>query len=188
MSRKDPWRVRPAAKRDQKILAAFRCANPAVPWQVEVEVFIQRDALKWALDPFATEADPRLLLVFDRRSSELVGVAAHERQVMGGSSGRFPATKLEVVAVASAWHGRRFEGEAAEGPRVSDVVMSAVMADISARVPARDARVFAVVHEENARSLALCRRYGLVQEMTRPDPSYRRLVTEDRPSKDAGKK
>jgi hypothetical protein len=159
-----------------------------VPWQVEVEVFIQRDVLRWALDPRAAEADPRLLLVFDRRSKELVGVAAHERQVMSGPDGSFPATKLEVVAVASAWQGRRFEGGAVDGPRVSDVVMSAVMTDVSARVPPRDARVFAVVHEENARSLALCRRYGLVQEMTRPDPSYRRLVTGHRPSKDTGKK
>ena len=73
--------------------------------------------------------------------------------------------------------------EESEGPRVSDVVMSAVMTDVSARVPPRDARVFAVVHEENARSLALCKRYGLVREMTRPDPSYRRLVTDHRPLK-----
>jgi hypothetical protein len=79
MSKKVPGRVRPAAQRDQKVLAAFRCANPAVPWQVEVEVFIQRDVLKWALDPFAAESDPRLLLVFDRRSNELVGMGARRR-------------------------------------------------------------------------------------------------------------
>ena len=76
MSKKVPWRVRPAVQRDQKVLAAFRCADVAVPWQVEVEAFIQRDALKWALDPFAADSDPRLLLVFDHRSTELVGVAA----------------------------------------------------------------------------------------------------------------
>ena len=188
MSKKVPWRVRPAAPRDQKLLAAFRCADPTVPWQVEVEVFIQRDVLKWALDPFAAESDPRLLLVFDRRSNELVGMGAHERQVMSGPGGSFPATKLEVVAVASAWQGRRFEEGVGDGPRVSDVVMSAVMTDVSARVPPRDARVFAVVHEENARSLALCRRYGLVQELTRPGPSYRRLVTAHRPPKGAALK
>jgi len=103
---------------------------------------------------------------------------------LSGPNGRFPATKLEVVAVATAWQGRRFEEGAVDRPRVSDVVMSAVMTDVSARVPPRDARVFAVVHEENSRSLALCRRYGLVLEMTRPDPSYRRLVTDHRPPKE----
>jgi hypothetical protein len=187
MSKKVPWRVRPAAQRDQKVLAAFRCADPAVSWQVEVEVFIQRDVLKWALDPLAADADPRLLLVFDRRSSELAGMAAHERQTLSGPGGSFPATKLEVVAVATTWQGRRFEEGTAGGPRVSDVVMSALMADVSERVPPRDARVFAVVHEDNVRSLALCRRYGLVQEMSRPDPSYRRLVTDHRPAGEARK-
>jgi hypothetical protein len=39
--------------------------------------------------------------------------------------------------------------------RASDVIMSAVMADIEHRVPPRHARVFAVVHEDNARMLAL---------------------------------
>jgi len=188
MSQKVPWRVRPAARRDQKVLAAFRCADPAVSWQVEVEVFIQRDVLEWALDPLAAESDPRLLLVLDRRSKELVGVAAHERQVMSGPDGSFPATKLEVVAVARTWQGRRFEEGTADRPRVSDVIMSAVMTDVSTRVPPRDARVFAVVHQDNARSLALCRRYGLVREMTRPDPSYRRLVTDHRPPKKAARK
>jgi hypothetical protein len=47
--------------------------------------------------------------------------------------------------VAKAWQGRRFDagGAAAPertGPRVSDVVMSAVMADVASRVPPRDAR------------------------------------------------
>jgi hypothetical protein len=115
-----------------------------VPWQVEVEAFVQRDVLKWALEPLAAAADPRLLLVFDRGSHELVGVAAHERQLLSGPDGSFPATKLEVVAVARTWQGRRFGESAVDGPRVSDVVMSALMTDVSARVPPRDARVFAV--------------------------------------------
>jgi RimJ/RimL family protein N-acetyltransferase len=55
--------------------------------------------------------------------------------------------------------------------------MSAAMTDISARVPPRDARVYAIVHEDNRRSIALCRRHGLTEEMSRPHPSYRRVVT-----------
>jgi hypothetical protein len=58
--------------------------------------------------------------------------------------------------------------------------MSAAMTDIRARVPARDAHVFALVHENNVRSRALCRRYGLVVAMSRVDPSYIRLITERR--------
>ena len=54
---------------------------------------------------------------------------------------------------------------------------AAIMADVAARVPPRDARVLAVVHQDNARSLALCHRYGLTEELTRPHPSYRRLIT-----------
>jgi hypothetical protein len=54
------------------------------------------------------------------------------------------------------------------------------MTDVSARVPPRDARVFAVV-QDNHRSLALCERYGLVEEISRPHPDYRRLVTSHRP-------
>ena len=55
--------------------------------------------------------------------------------------------------------------------------MSAIMADVAARVPSRDARVLAVVRQNNSRSLALCHRYRLTEELTRPHPAYRRLIT-----------
>lgn len=175
------WLVRPArrTKADRARLAAFLCADPAVPWQVEVEAYVQAALFDWAFDPLAKRNDPRLLLIFERKTGGLVGVAAHERTVLGASSGApFAATQLEVVAVALAWQGRRFM----TGARASDVVMSAVMADVTTRVPPRDARVFAVVHEDNLRSVALLRRHGLVEEMSRPAsfPHYRRLVTRHR--------
>jgi hypothetical protein len=85
----------------------------------------------------------------------------------------FAATQLEVVGVALKWQGRSFPA----GERASDVLMSAVMTDVSSRVPPRDARVFAIVHQDNHRSLAVCQRHGLTEEMSRPHPSYRRLVT-----------
>jgi hypothetical protein len=34
---------------------------------------------------------------------------AHERQLMSGPNGGFQATKLEVVALATGWQGRRFK-------------------------------------------------------------------------------
>ncbi|MFI7517037.1 hypothetical protein ACIBVK_26445 [Micromonospora echinofusca] len=173
------WRIRTAQARDRDLLASFICADPVVNWQVEVEQFIRKHLLDgWALAPGAVDDDPRLLLAFTA-TGELFGVAAHERQFLQGGSGvRFAATKLEVAAVSKPWQGRRF----GSGARASDVLMSAVMTDVASRVPPRDARVFAIIHEDNHRSLALCRRHGLVQEMTRPHPEYRRLVTAHRAS------
>lgn len=174
MSRAE-WRIRSARKKDRHLLEHFACANGDSPWEVEVEDFIHHSLLEWAFDPLARVHDPRLLLVFDRKTHELVGVAAHERTTLQFKRQRpFAATKLELVAVALSWQGKRFRG----GSRVSDVVMAAVMRDVTDRVPRRDARVFAVVHEENTRSIALCRRHGLVEELSRPSSAYRRLITE----------
>lgn len=157
------------------MLESFRCADPDVPWQAEVESFIRSQLFDWAFDPLAQSQDPRLLLLRDRNSRELIGVAAHEKCVMqlmsGGAS--FAASKLEVVAIARAWQGRSFPS----GERASDVLMSAVMRDVSARVPPRAARVFAIIHQDNHRSLAMCKRHGLTVHLSRPDPRYVRLVT-----------
>lgn len=165
--------IRQGRPGDHELLASFKCADPAIDWQAEVEQFIQEQLTAWAFDPHAAEGDPRLLLAFTA-TEELFGVAAHERVTLQANDGaQFHATKLEVVAIAQNWQGCSLPG----GPRASDVLMSAVMADVTARVPPRDARVFGIVHEDNHRSLALCRRYGLTEEMSRPHPRYRRIVT-----------
>ena len=167
------WSIRPGKPGDRELLASFACADAAVRWQVEVEQFIHRQLTDWAFDPHADDGDPRLLLAFTQ-AGDLFGVAAHERVLLQAGDGTsFPATKLEVVGVALKWQGHSFPA----GERASDVLMSAVMADVSARVPPRDARVCAIVHEDNHRSLALCHRHGLIEEMSRPHPSYRRIVT-----------
>jgi RimJ/RimL family protein N-acetyltransferase len=121
--------------------------------------------------------DPRLLLVFDEASGDLVGVAAHERAEIGvPGAPALVATRLEVVALAQSWQGSRF-GTAGGAQRASDVVMATVMRDIQTRPQARSDKIFATVHQENARSLKLCRRYGLVNEMSRPHAEYIRLLT-----------
>jgi hypothetical protein len=171
------WHIRAGKASDREVLAAFSCADPAHEWELEVEHFIQKQVLdEWALAPGAVDDDPRLLLGLTAKG-RLFGVAAHERVVLQRGDGTgFAATKLEVVALARSWQGRRF----ASGDRASDVLMSAVMNDVAGRVPPRDARVFAVVHEDNHRSLALCRRHGLVQELSRADSRYRRPITAHR--------
>jgi hypothetical protein len=93
-----------------------------------------------------------------------------------GDGTSFAATKPEVVGVALKWQGRSFPA----GERASDVLMSAVMTDVRSHVPPRDARIYAIVHEDNHRSLAVCHRHGLTEEMSRPHPNYRRIVTPHR--------
>jgi hypothetical protein len=171
------WHVRSGRPSDRDLLAAFECADPAIQFEVDVEEFIRTQLIDWTFDPHAVDGDPRLLLAFVTATGELFGVAAHERVTLGSGETKFAATQLEVAAIARPWQGHRFNS----GERASDVLMSAVMTDVSARVPPRDARVFGIVHRDNQRSLALCRRYGLIEEMSSPDPSYRRPMTEHRP-------
>jgi hypothetical protein len=45
------------------------------------------------------------------------------------------------------------------------------MTDMSSRVPPNDARVYAIVHEDNHRSLSICHRHGLTEETSRPTPA-----------------
>ncbi len=127
------WIVRPARASDRAALSAFSCARPGVPWEGEVEEFIQRPLWQWARDPHAKSNDPRLLLLLERATGKLVGVAAHERiTLLGPDKEEFAATKLEVLAIS---------------------------------------------HEENERSLEVCRRHGFIEELSRVSPSYRRLLT-----------
>jgi hypothetical protein len=170
------WRVRPARRSDRARLRRFDCADQRHAWSAEVEHFIRHDLMDWAFAPLAAEDDPRLLLVFDRASRSLVGVAAHERKTMRAAGGEtFPATKLQVVAVSRAWQGRSFPS----GERASDVVMSALMEDVRARVHCDALHVVLVNEPEDApRLVAVCRRHGLVEELSRMDDAqYRVLVT-----------
>lgn len=170
------WRIRAARKSDRARLERFQCARDNSREQAEVDEFIRHEVLDWALEPLAQDGDPRLLLLFDGEGN-LIGVAAHERRVLQAPDGEtFFATKLEVVALSRAWQGKAFS----DGTRASEVLMSAVMKDVSTRVPPRDARVFAFVHEGNKASIKLLKRHGLVHEMGRLDEAYLRLITEHR--------
>jgi hypothetical protein len=144
---------------------------------LEVETVIRTRILDWAFKRDPRVIDPRLLLVFARGADELVGVAAHQSADLIAKGGRaIPASRLYVVALATTWQGRRF----GSGERASDVVMSAAIVDIDARAPPRNERIYAVVHKDNHRSIAVCKRHGFVHELSRPDPDYRRMLTEQR--------
>ncbi len=172
-------RVRVATEKDRSLLTRFRCASKE-PWEREVEIEIQNRLLDWALAEGAAADAPTILLLFDVSSSVLVGIAAHERQSLGTNAlDKVPATKIHLAAVSSKWQGKKFSN----GDQVSHVVMNAVLTDIATRVPPRDPRVFAIVHEHNMRSLALCKRFGLIKELQRTHQSYLTLVTEHQPVK-----
>jgi hypothetical protein len=169
------WRVRVATEKDRKLLARFRCATGTAAWEREVELEVRSYLLDWAFAEGAAVDTPTILMVFDIASGDLVALGAHERQFLGTSAlDRVSATKIHLVAVAKKWQGNSFP----TGERVSDVVMNAVLTDIATHVPPRDPRVFAIVHERNAKSIALCARFGLVKEIMRQNPDYRILVTE----------
>jgi hypothetical protein len=174
------WQVRVATENDRALLTRFRCASGEEPWEREVELEIQNYLLDWALEKGAAADKPTILLVFDRASGDLVGVTAHERQCLGTNAlDKVAATKLHLAAVARKWQGRTFSS----GERVSHVVMSAALTDIATHVPPRDPRVFAIVHEDNAKSLALCKRFRLVKELQRSHPQYLVLATEHEAAK-----
>ena len=171
------WSLRSirSTQKDRNRLATFKCANPSVPWQVEVEDFVQNQLFEWRYAPLAQENDPRILLMFNVATDELVGVAAHERIILQANEVPFHASKLEVVAIATDWQGQTF----GTGQRASDVLMSGALTDIAARVPARFARVVATIHEDNERSIKVCLRHGFTDELSRHEqlPEYRRLLT-----------
>jgi hypothetical protein len=174
------WQVRVATEDDRARLTRFRCASGEEPWEREVEVQIRDYLLDWALEKGAAADKPTILLVFDAASGDLVGVAAHERQFLGTNAlDKVAATKIHLAAVAKKWQGKTFSS----GERVSHVVMNAVLTDIATHVPPRDPRVFAIVHEDNAKSLALCKRFRLVKELLRLHPRYLVLATEHQAAK-----
>jgi hypothetical protein len=107
------------------------------------------------------------------RRSNLVGVVAHERKEFSDAQGSFRARKLQVVAVAKAWQGKRFH----DGTRPSDVLMSAAIGDIANRDNPHT-RVIAAVHQENKRSIALLGRHGLSRQVGLVDQEYIWLTTE----------
>jgi hypothetical protein len=98
------WRIRLGQPADRDLLATFCCADPNIRWQTEVEHFIRTQLADWTFDPHAQEDDPRLLLALSAETDQLFGVAAHEQVTMRASDGAtYPATKLEVIAIAQSW-------------------------------------------------------------------------------------
>lgn len=134
--------------------------------------------IDWAFDPLAAKAKPRIVIVQARQSDAIVGVVAHESARLGIHGGAtVEATQLVLIALARRWQGKAFT----TGERASDVLMSAAITDIQAVRPPRSGRVFAKIHRQNLRSIALCARYGLTHPLRTAHRDYICFVNENPP-------
>jgi hypothetical protein len=75
-----------------------------------------------------------------------------------------------VAAIALPFQGASLGSD----ERLSDFVMNALLSDAGDR--GRGDLVTVLVARENARSLALCKRFGIDAELPSPDPAYVHLV------------
>jgi hypothetical protein len=159
-----PW-VRLAVGSDQKLLQRFRCST-GIWYEELVDEFVRERALARALEG---QLDFRLLLV-ETDAVGLVAVGAHHWRAYELAGTTFDGTYLVVAAIALPFQGARLTS----GERLSDFVMKALLND--ARDRGRGDLITVLVARENARSLALCRRFGIDAELPSPDPAYLHLV------------
>lgn len=164
-----PFLVRIAEPDDETVLAAFRCST-GLRYEDEVEDFVTRHLLDWALAAGAARDDPRALLLVDEGPPErLVAVAAHERltTLVGPDGSPLAGTKAEVVAVSLEARGRTFGRR-----RPGDLAFSALLHDAATRPVPRGPFVAVVVADDNKASLALCERFGLTRQIPTSFPGY----------------
>jgi hypothetical protein len=158
-------RVRLAVASDEELLRQFRCST-GVWYEDLVERFVTERALARAL---AAHLDFRLLL-FETDAEGLLAVGAHHLRAYEVGGTALDGTYLVVAAIALPFQGAELE----TGERLSDFVMNALLSD--AGDCGRGDLVTALVARENARSLALCRRFGIDAELPSPDPGYLHLA------------
>jgi hypothetical protein len=158
-------RVRLAVASDEELLREFRCST-GVWYEDLVERYVTERALARALDG---HLDFRLLL-FETDAEDLLAVGAHHWRAYEVGGATVDGSYLVVAAIALPFQGARLE----TGERLSDFVMNALLSDASDR--GRGDLVTALVARENARSLALCRRFGIDAELPSPDPAHMHLA------------
>jgi hypothetical protein len=147
---------REAQEDDRAQLVSFECST-GTAFEDEVQAFIQEQALDHALNP--TQHYTLLVFMAARR---LVAVAGFhpELLIIGPPASPEPeariAIRLSVVAIHLADQGSVL----GDGRRLSDLVMQTLIATAIAQEPV--AILTGIVARDNARSLALCERNGLV--------------------------
>jgi len=151
-SLRGPPAVRLAGLDDAEALANFQCSSGR--WfQREVEEFINAELVQRV-----ASGEAQCLLFHVER--ELIAVAAHQNAtlVIAEDPGEVGAAHLLAVAVS----GRLQTAKLADGTRLSDHVMQALLRD--ALRAHRTAVAFGIVAIENQRSLSMCERNGLTSQ------------------------
>jgi hypothetical protein len=143
------WRL--ANKGDRSLLQRFRCADDEGPaYERLVQRYFRTQAISHMGAVDSVRSDHRLLLILD--GEELVAAGCHRR-------GPDPNQRYFIfAAVEKDRQGQRLSN----GERASDVLWNIVASDILDREGDADTLVFARVDPENQRSLAYCRRIGLI--------------------------
>src|SRR5262249_47568807 len=151
--------VRLADASDNELLKAFRCSTG--PWyEDKVEEFIVARSLARALEG-------RLgfkLLLFENEAEGLVAVGAHHWRAYEVEDIPTDGTYMVVAAIAVPFQGKSIQA----GQRLSSYLMNALLSDADGQ--GRGDIVTALVARDNTRSLALCRRFGIQDEIPSPDP------------------
>jgi hypothetical protein len=110
------------------------------------------------------------LLLFETEAEGLVAVGAHHWRAYEVGPTPMDGTYLVEAAIAVGRQGGLLES----GQRLSSYVMNALLGDADQR--GRGEIVTALVAKENKRSLALCRRFGIRDEISSPDSAYLQLA------------
>ena len=161
--------LRQADERDATALATFQCST-GTWYEQEVETFVQQDAVRIATEPAESY---RLLVVYE--DNRLIACAGHHPEflVRPDSKGLL-ATRLHLLAISRSQQGR----ELRKGLQLSDALMQTLIRDA---MDIRDSQVLsAVVAQDNIRSMRMCERAGLRNQVAYA-PRYVRLTAQFTP-------
>lgn len=149
-----PFRL--AESGDDARLAEFRSGPDPLPeYLVEVDDWIQNQALAWYLEP-GHAVEPRLMLLFHDWTDELLAVGAHQR-------GEHEWQRyVEVIAVA---YGHHENGH-------GKTMLASVIKDATAFAPSGAATW--LVHPDNDPCIAFCDKAGADWTMPPEDKPYLR--------------
>jgi hypothetical protein len=161
---------------DLPALREFRCSL-GNDWEQEVEDQIRQHLGQAHLDHSGGEGDPRMILVREKATEQILGVAAHwaepAKPRVGAVIIDLQITYLEVIAVSldarqSLVH---LEGDG-EPLTFGEFVYELALQDIRAR-PDRQPILFARVDQRNVISLRFCNKVGLdIERPNAGDPKY----------------
>jgi hypothetical protein len=160
---------------DRGLLAAFRCSTG--PWyEDDVERFVNSRLVDRHKE--RREHTDHRVIGLELPDRGLIAVGAHEEDLIRDGEVEVTSTLLEVGAVAVEFQGATLADVEPLDPdrrpvSVGRWLMEVILGDVAET--RRDPIIRGIVARENARSLALCRRVGLVHERDDADSRFIQL-------------